>query len=316
MRTALIATVLNEAERIGELLASMVNQTRIPDVIVVTDGGSTDGTLDRLREFADASPLPLQISRVAGNRSVGRNAAVRESGADLIAATDVSVLDPQWFERIIGPLERGEADVVAGWYELLVRTPRERAVGLLTQYSLEEVDPEHFLPSSRSIAFTRTAWERAGGYPEHLLTTEDTVFDLALKEVGCRFVFEPNAIVRWRPAASVGAAYRMYRQFAESDGEAGIFLWSYTWYGLLYGAYGAGILILLAAFYIPSLSILLGAGIPIYLVFRIRKLFREGLWSEMLYGLLVVLALDIARLTGYLKGRWAGRKGSATSDLT
>ena len=303
MRTALIATVLNEAERIGELLTSMETQTRIPDVIVVTDGGSTDGTLNRLREFADASPLPLQISQVAGNRSVGRNAAIRESGADLIAATDVSVLDPQWFERIIGPLERGEADVVAGWYELLVRTPRESAVGLLTQYSLEEVDPEHFLPSSRSIAFTRRAWERVGGYPEHLLTTEDTVFDLALKEAGCRFVFEPNAIVRWRPAASVGAAYRMYRQFAESDGEAAIFLWSYTRYGLLYGAYGGGALFLVLGFLWPLAWLLLGAFAISYVLYRLRKVLFEELFSQVPYAFLIVLALDAARLGGYLRGR-------------
>jgi glycosyltransferase involved in cell wall biosynthesis len=316
VRTALIATVLNEADGIEEFLTSIEAQTRIPDSIVVTDGGSTDGTWDLLSKFAASTALPFQYLRVPGNRSMGRNTAIRESGADSIAVTDVDVLDPAWFERILAPIETGQADVVAGWYELLVETPRDRAVGLLTQYSLEEVNPERFLPSSRSVAFRRAAWERVGGYPEHLITTEDTAFDLALRKAGCRFVFEPNAVVKWRPAVSAGDAYRMYRQFAESDGEAGIFLWSYTKYGLLYGAYGAGILLLLSAFFIPTLSILLGVGIPIYLAFRIRKLFREGLFSEMLYGLLVVLALDIARLTGYLKGRWAGRKGPAISDLT
>ncbi len=316
MRTALIATVLNEVDGIGEFLASIEGQTRIPDSIVVTDGGSTDGTWDLLSQFAASTALPFQFLRVPGNRSIGRNTAIRESGADAIAVTDVNVLEPTWFERIIAPLEAGKIDAVAGWYELLVDTPRDRAVGLLTQYSLEEVDPQRFLPSSRSVAFTRAAWERVGGYPEHLVTTEDTAFDLALRKAGYHFLFEPKAVVKWRPAVSVGEAYRMYRQFAESDGEAGIFLWSYTRYGLLYGGYGAGLLILFSAFFIPSLSILVGVGIPIYLAFRIRKLFRDGLWSEMLYGLLVVLALDVARLTGYLKGRWAARKGPAISDIT
>src|SRR5207244_2133875 len=129
-----------------------------------------------------------------------------------------------WFERIVGPIERGEADVVAGWYELLVESQREKALGLLTQYSIDQIRPDTFLPSSRSVAFTMAAWQRVGGYPEDLDTTEDTVFDLRLREAGLRFTFEPRAIVRWRPAASLGAVYRMYRQFAESDGQARIFL--------------------------------------------------------------------------------------------
>ncbi len=139
---------------------------------------------------------------------------------------------------------------------------------------------------------------------------------MSLREAGLQFAFVPEAVVLWRPPDTLPGAYRMEVRFAEGDGEAGVHLWSYTRYGLLYGAYGAGLLILLSAFFIPSLSILLGVGIAIYLAFRIRKLFREGLWSEMLYGLLVVLTLDAGRLTGYLKGRWARWKGSVISDLT
>jgi len=314
VRTAIIATVRNEASRIEEFLASLERQTRTPDVIVVTDGGSTDDTPQKLAAFAARTNLPFRWSSVPGNRSTGRNAAVRAAEADLIAATDVSILDPSWFERILAPLERGEADVVAGWYELLVDTPRERAVGLLTQYSLGQVRPETFLPSSRSVAFRRAAWEGAGGYPEDLATTEDTVFDLRLRRAGFRFVFEPRAVVRWRPATSAWTAYRMYRQFAESDGQAGIFLAAYSRYGLVYAAYAGGLLLLiLGAFWWPLWIVLLPGGIA-YLLFRIRKVFRAGLWSQIPYAIVVGFALDAAMLTGYLRGRLEARnrRGGAT----
>ncbi|MDX1535016.1 MAG: glycosyltransferase, partial [Thermoplasmata archaeon] len=202
MRTALIATVLNEAAAIDEFLRSMEAQTRTPDVIVVTDGGSTDGTLDRLAAFAASTSLPFQHAEVPGNRSVGRNEAIRVSEADVIAVTDVTVLDPAWFETIVAPLEAGEADVVAGWYEVLATTKKERAVGLLTQFSPHQVDPDTFLPSSRSIAFTRSAWEAVGGYPEAYAKNEDTVFDIELRRAGLRFAFAPDAVARWRPPAS------------------------------------------------------------------------------------------------------------------
>ncbi len=308
MRTALVATVRNEAARIGEFLASLEAQTRKPDVVVVTDAASTDATPKILEEFAAQTALPFRWSEAPGNRSRGRNEAIRIAAADLVAVTDVSVLEPTWFERIIAPLERGEADVVAGWYELLVDTPRERAVGLMTQYSLDQVRPESFLPSSRSVAFTQDAWRKVGGYPEDLVTTEDTVFDLRLRGAGLRFVFEPKAVVRWRPATTVSGAYRMYRQFAESDGQAGIFLASYSRYGLVYGAYLGGLVLLVLGFWWWPLWALLVLGGAAYVAFRIRKVPRAGLWSQVPYAVAVGFALDAALLTGYLKGKTAARR--------
>ena len=303
MRTALIATVLNEAEGIGDFLASMEDQTRTPDVIVVTDGGSTDGTRDRLRAFAESTSLPFRFSHVPGNRSVGRNAAIRESGADLIAVTDVSVLDAEWFERIIAPLEAGEAEVVAGWYEVLTETRKARVMGLLTQFSPDQVDPETFLPSSRSVAFTRAAWESVGGYPEAYAKNEDTVFDIRLRRASLRFAFAPKAVVRWRPPATLPEAYRMEARFAEGDGEAGVHLWSYTRYGVLYGAYVGGVALLLLGFFWPWVWLFLGVLTVTYALFRVRKVLFAGLFAQVPYGLLVVLVLDAARLRGYLRGR-------------
>lgn len=308
MRTAIVATVRNEAPRIAEFLASLERQTRKPDVTVITDAASTDGTPKVLADFAARTSLSFQWSSVPGNRSRGRNAAIRLAAADLVAVTDVSVLDPAWFERIVGPLERGEADVVAGWYELLVDTPRERAVGLMTQYSLNQVRPETFLPSSRSVAFTADAWRKVGGYPEDLETTEDTVFDLRLRQAGMRFVFEPKAVVCWRPATTVRGAYRMYRQFAESDGQAGIFLASYSRYGLVYGAYAGGLTLLVLGFLWWPLWALLLMGGAAYVAFRIRKVLGGRLWAQIPYAIAVGFGLDWAMLTGYAKGRSMARR--------
>src|SRR5256886_17451734 len=82
-----------------------------------------------LHEFAAATRLPLHWEIVAGNRARGRNAAIQVADADVIAVTDVNVLEPHWFERIVDPLVRSEADVVAGWDEPIGGTPPRRGVG-------------------------------------------------------------------------------------------------------------------------------------------------------------------------------------------
>jgi len=314
VRRAIIATVRNEESRLDEFLSSLERQTVRPDVVIVTDGGSTDGTPQLLEAFAQRTALPFRWESAPGNRSLGRNTAIRLADADVIASTDVSVLDSMWFERIVGPIERGEADVVAGWYELLVESRREKAIGLLTQYSIDQIRPDTFLPSSRSVAFTMAAWQRVGGYPEDLDTTEDTVFDLRLREAGLRFTFEPRAIVRWRPAASLGAVYRMYRQFAESDGQARIFLMGGSQYCLVYGAYAIGLGLLFAGILWWPYWILLILGAAAYIIFRIRKVLREGLWTQIPYAIAVGFALDAAMLAGYFRGFLrGGKRGRGTS---
>ena len=303
MRRAIIATVRNEEARLPEFLASLERQTARPDVVVVTDGGSTDRTADLLRDFAAKTSLPFRWAVVSGNRSRGRNEAVRMANADVIAVTDVSVLEPTWFERIVAPIERGDADIVAGWFELFVHSPRERVIGLLTQWSRDQVRPATFLASSRSFAFTHSVWARAGGYPEAFAGNEDTIFDLAVERLRPRKGFVPDAVVRWRPADSVRMVYRQHRKYAVGDGQAAIFLFRGTRYAALFATYGIAVLLLIAGMFWWPLWILLFGGASLYVGFRVRKVARAGLWSFVPYAILVVIAWDLSRMVGYTAGR-------------
>ncbi|TLZ43142.1 MAG: glycosyltransferase [Methanobacteriota archaeon] len=303
VRRAIVATVRNEEGRLAEFLASLERQTFRPDIVVVTDGGSTDRTPQLLEAFTAHTSLPFRWASAPGNRSVGRNAAIRLAEADVIACTDASLLDPAWFERIVAPIERGEADFVAGWYELQADRPKDRVIGLLTQYSLEQIRPTDFLPSSRSVAFTRSLWERAGGYPEAFEGNEDSLFDLAVERLHPRKVFAPNAVVRWRPAASVRGVYRQQRKYAVGDGQAGIFLTTRTRYAAYFVVYIGGIVLALIGIVRPiawSVLLILGAG---YILFRARKILRAGLWPWLPYAALLVVTWDVSLMVGYARGR-------------
>ncbi|HYT00869.1 MAG TPA: glycosyltransferase [Thermoplasmata archaeon] len=303
MRSAIIVTVLNEMQHIRGLLTSLETQTRTPDVIVITDGGSTDETQEILREFASDTRLRFQWQVVPGNRSQGRNAAIRTADAELLAVTDVNVLESDWFERIIGPLERGEADIVGGWYEPIAETPRERAMGAMTLFSLEEIKPDAFVPASRSVAFTREAWHRVGGYNERLAMAEDTALVLAMRRAGLRFVFEPRAIVRCWTAADLREAFGMYRRYAFSDGQAAHFGVPQTRYGRVYAIYAGGAVLLILGFGWPLLWLLLVAGAFAYALLRARKVLRRRWWAQVPYSILVGLAIDFAQMSGYAAGR-------------
>lgn len=230
MTSVLITTCFREADAIDAFLDAVLSQTRAPDRIVILDAGSDDGTLERIQARIDhGAPITLLVEPGA-NRSVGRNQAIRAAQADLIAVTDVGAIPrPDWFERIIAPLERDETvDVVSGFYRPDARTTWEDAVASATVPTEREIDPETFLPSSRSVAFRRSVWEAAGGYPEDLWHNEDTPFDLAMKQAGARFVFEPAAVVEWRPQTSLRRLYTQFNRYARGDAQSGLWFGHYT----------------------------------------------------------------------------------------
>ena len=202
----LIATVLNEGGSIRHLMDSIKKQTRQPDEIVIVDGGSQDDTLDIMRSCR--AQLPLRLLVVEGcNISQGRNHALAAARGDIIAVTDAGVrLADDWLENITRPLlDRPDLNGVGGFFQADPQTSFEAALGAATLPLENEIDPQAFLPSSRSAAFRKTAAEAVGGYPEWLDFCEDVVFDRRLRAKAGPFAFAPGALAHFRPRRSLAA---------------------------------------------------------------------------------------------------------------
>lgn len=237
---SLIATVLNEGASIDQLLASIERQTRRPDEIVIVDGGSTDGTLEVLQRAADRDSAVRVLSLPGSNISQGRNAAVKAARHDVLLVTDAGVvLHDNWAERLCALLlEQPDIDMVGGFFRSAPKSVFEWALGATTLPLEDEIDRETFMPSHRSVAYRRSAWERVGGYPEWLDHCEDLLFDMRLRELGGRIAFEPAATVEFQPRSSARAFFNQYFHYARGDGQARILL---TRHALRYAVYGGAL---------------------------------------------------------------------------
>jgi cellulose synthase/poly-beta-1,6-N-acetylglucosamine synthase-like glycosyltransferase len=165
--------------------------------------------------------LPLRVlARPGTNISQGRNAAIAVATGEIIASTDAGVrLSPNWLEELVRPFEEEGLHVVSGFFLPDPETVFETAMGATVLPVLADVKPETFLPSSRSVAFRKEAWERVGGYPEWLDYCEDLILDFKLRELG-PFAFAPRALAYFRPRKSLGAFLKQYYRYARGDGKA------------------------------------------------------------------------------------------------
>lgn len=315
-RVALCLTVLNEADSLAALFASIVAQTRLPDEIVIVDGGSADGTAELVWEW-EARGLPVALLVQPGaNISQGRNLAIAHAQAPIIAVTDAGVrLDRGWLAALVEPfVAPSPPDVVAGFFRSDPRSAFETALGATTLPAVEEIRPERFFPSSRSVAFTREAWERAGGYPDWLDYCEDLLFDFALHDDGCRQAWAPGAVVHFRPRSSPRGFFLQYYRYARGDGKADLFRRRHA---IRYATYLGLPLGLLVAGRWPRRSWWPWLAAPVALAAaaylrrpyqRLWPLLGALAWRERLVALAWVPAIriigDVAKMLGYPVGRW------------
>ena len=240
---SVIVTVFNERQQIERLLTSLAGQSQPPAEVVICDGGSTDGTVEAIHRWLAQNPEYVPQWRVlvepGANISRGRNSAIAAAHGPIIAATDAGVtLTPGWLAALTAPWSAtdpihgpGQAPLaVAGFFEADTRMASgEPSLFLIAMAATvlpqrAEIDPNKFLPSSRSVAFTKAAWQAAGGYPEWLDYCEDLLFDFAINAqrpaAPSAFVWAPDAVVYFRPRDSLRAFWTQYYRYARGDGKA------------------------------------------------------------------------------------------------
>ncbi len=311
MKISFITTVLNEEKTIKNLLGSLSIQSKFPNEIVIVDGGSTDATASEISNFIhSASSGQISNKKIKfkfiikkGNRSVGRNEAIKNSTGSIIVCTDGGcILDKNWVKNISKPFENSDVDVVAGYYKPIIKNIFQKCLAAYTCIMPDRLDKDNFLPSSRSIAFKKSAWKEVGGYPKYLDTCEDLVFARKMKEKEFEFKTSDNAIVYWPQRKNILDAFNQFFRYAMGDGMAGYFRPQTP---LLFLRYILGFILLLFAIFSTSKLILyiIILLFILYFVWSIVKNYRYvNNWRAFIVLPVLQITSDIAVILGTLVG--------------
>jgi glycosyltransferase involved in cell wall biosynthesis len=325
-KVSVICTLLNEGSSVQKLLDSLTRQTRQPDQIIFVDGGSSDDTVARLEQFAHKQKVPVEVLVAAGaNISRGRNIAIEAAAGPIIASTDAGVrLDQNWLHELLKPFQmEPQPAVVAGFFVPDPQSAFEVAMGATVLPHISDIDPDTFLPSSRSVAFHKSSWEAAGRYPEWLDYCEDLIFDFRLLAETGPFAFAPAASVYFRPRGSLRSFVKQYYRYARGDGKAD--LWRKRHF-IRYFTYlvALPLTLLLGAFASPWWW-LLGAGLGFFgMLYRpYRRLFLA--WPSvnqyeriqtLIWVPIIRIMGDLAKMIGYPVGwKWRFERLNSQPEL-
>ncbi|MCE5231338.1 glycosyltransferase [bacterium] len=308
---SLVTTLKNEATTVEDLIAAVRAQTRPTDEWIVVDGGSGDGTAERLAASGVCRVIVLPDSNI----SAGRNRAIEAASGDIIAVIDGGCRPaPNWLARLVGPVETGRADIAAGPTRPIIETPFDAAQWVLLDQFVSPITPRRAALSSRSLAFRREVWADCK-YPEWLAIGEDRWLIDAWRARGRRIETLPDdasLAVNWRMRPTPRAFVVQHFRYMRGDGQAGLRtktnLARLAFYllivvSLAFGARGAGFALL--AWLIYLLATVLTRIVP-----ATRNRPVAFLAKTLLFLPPALLAMDLAKIFGYLLGWFQHPRGN------
>uniref|UniRef100_A0A7C4JQZ3 Glycosyltransferase n=1 Tax=Thermodesulfobacterium geofontis TaxID=1295609 RepID=A0A7C4JQZ3_9BACT len=312
MKVSLVTTVLNERDNIEEFMRSVISQKKKPDEFIIVDGGSTDGTYEILKRYSKKYKWIKVIQVKGASIGRGRNIAIESSKNEIIACTDAGcILDKNWLDEITKPFKIKNVDVVVGIYRPYCRNDFEYFQGLLVVKDPEKIFGVPSRMSIRSIAFKKECWKKVGKLPESY-GGDDTLFNIKLKDLGCRFYFARRAVVYWRMRKNLCSFAKQFYRYAKGDAHHGNILRIKR---ILCSFILVNIFILLlcilvifkklyALYTIISMSFIFILLYGVYFFIKTRKIFAI-IWVPMLF---------LVKNISYFLGLWRGLIGMISKN--
>ncbi len=223
---SVITTILNEGESIDRLIESLVQQSLPATEIIVVDGGSTDGTWERLQQLTQNHPMLVavrdescRLQNCPGPISRGRNVAIAAASCAVIACVDAGcTYQPDWLENLTFAIRKGNAEYAVGGSCIDPESPTvwDLAAAPFLGVKLSP-DAKTKSCTARSMVFRKDLWQRIGGFPEDRFFGEDTMFDMKARALA-QPAFADRAKAYYRPQWTFVSALRQLASYSVSDG--------------------------------------------------------------------------------------------------
>jgi glycosyltransferase involved in cell wall biosynthesis len=187
----IITVVLNRAAALGRAIESVLGQSYAPIEYVVIDGGSTDGTLEVIRRYADR--LAYWISAPDRGISDAFNKGLAAASGTFIGLLNADDwLEPDQVGLAVAALERAGADFAFG--DLICHDADGRARHRI------KGDPDYArsihlgMPAVNhpTMLVRRRVYERVGGFALGYRYSMDYDWLLRAHRAGFRGVYEPR----------------------------------------------------------------------------------------------------------------------------
>jgi succinoglycan biosynthesis protein ExoA len=228
---SVIVPCYNEERFIGQTLENLIRQypSQAYEIIVV-DGMSDDSTRDVVEQFQNSHPDSLITIVLNPDRNIPKslNLGIEHATGEVIARMDAHAFPSTgYIRRCVEVLSSGQAEVVG--MPCLVQagadTATARAIALAVSHPFGIGDARYRLTGDQDrqeavdtvafACFSKSLWQRLGGYDETLLTNEDYDFNYRARLQGHLVILDRSEHCNYFARESVSKLSAQYRRYGK-----------------------------------------------------------------------------------------------------
>lgn len=221
MKVSIIIPTLNERTHIEQLISSIDQQDDIEKEILIVDGGSDDGTPEKVLKLGAIHSHLRLVHNPDRYVSQGFNRAFQQSQGSYISLVGAHAqYPPHYFSKCVEAIESGECNAAGGFLLQRGKTTMGKAIGQAMS-SKFGVGDTHFRTSRKrmyvdSVAFAvydRKVFDTVGLLDEALVRNQDDEFHYRLNQAGFRMLMLPELEVVYYVRDSLPKLFSQYYQY-------------------------------------------------------------------------------------------------------
>ncbi len=212
---SLIVPIFNEAEGINAFLKGLAAQQRVSFQVILCDGGSTDGTLQRVTDLIGEVPFPLMLVHTEKGRAWQMNAGVREAVGEyfLFLHADSKFPDSFAFNKALSFFRQAEQSAGGKGVAARFSLRFQERVGRMPFFyyfaeSKARLDRPGCTHGDQGFLVSRHFFAEAGPFNQSCLVMEDTRFAETVRTKGSWVLLPAELVTSVRRFEKEGIAER------------------------------------------------------------------------------------------------------------